>query len=62
VFAVNDNALWRQLILYPRTEKTVLLNLEPEDLRAITLVTSGDTGIQSVVAAKHAAQAVKSYE
>ena len=27
------------------TGKTVLHNIEPEDLRAITLVTSGDTGI-----------------
>ena len=27
------------------TGKTVLHNLEPEDLRAITLVTSEDTGI-----------------
>ena len=30
------------------TGKTVLYNIEPEDLRAITLVTSRDTGIPMV--------------
>jgi NADPH-dependent glutamate synthase beta subunit-like oxidoreductase len=44
------------------TGKTVLHNLEPEDLRAITLVTSEDTGIPLVGTTKRAAQAVKSYE